>query len=722
MPSDAVSRLESAKTAVTSLLAWSKFLASRDDAKELGVTDLLNLAESGKLPCELLVGGFEFVFYKSLTRGIISTHRELSRFTGAGHERLRADFAEMDKELISLNGAMYAARVDKAKKPLTGVSAGRAGDLTEMSLLSKEVKKQKRHVPIRQLLRRAGRSLQELKPCFMMGPLSVAQYLEQGQLHFDLLVMDEASQLRPEDALGAIARCKQLVVVGDPKQLPPTNFFDRLMDGDDEDPDDAPSVVDGVESILGICEHLYRPVRTLRWHYRSRHESLIAFSNNQFYDGRLVVFPSPFKKSKRLGVNYRYVKEGVYQDRRNIPEAQRIVDAVMEHMLTCPDESLGVVTLNQTQRELIEDMLDKKTRDVKGVAEYLAHHETAGWKFFVKNLENVQGDERDVIFVSTTFGKPAGSTSVRQNFGPINRPDGWRRLNVLFTRARKRLDLFTSMLPADVQADEKASLGRRALREYLDYAKTGVLQNVRGSATDREADSDFEVAVADALRKEGYEVEPQVGVAGYFIDLGVRHSERRSEFIAGIECDGVTYHSSLSARDRDRIRQEVLESLGWQGRIIRVWSTDWFADPRGQTQRLINFLRAREQFSLENPVDDFEDEIADDFEPEFIEDVQVVIEKAKADNGGSKPEVEALEVFADIGDRITYETLDGVHERHTVQIVDSPSNLRLGLLNDETPLAEALLGLKAGEESVLQVQGRISRKLRVVEVVRQEFV
>jgi len=719
LPADAVSRLVAAKAAITSLLAWSKFLASRDDSKELGVSDLLNLAETGRLPCEFLVSGFEFVFYKSLTRGIISTHRELSRFTGAGHERLRADFAEMDKELIALNGAMYAARVDKAKKPLTGVSAGRAGDLTEMSLLSKEVKKQKRHVPIRQLLRRAGRSLQELKPCFMMGPLSVAQYLEQGQLHFDLLVMDEASQLRPEDALGAIARCKQLVVVGDPKQLPPTNFFDRLMDGDDEDPEDAPSVVDGVESILGICEHLYRPVRTLRWHYRSRHESLIAFSNNKFYDGRLVVFPSPFKRSKRLGVNYRYVKEGVYQDRRNIPEAQRVVDAVMEHMLTCPDESLGVVTLNQTQRELIEDMLDKKTRDVKGVAEYLAHHEGAGWKFFVKNLENVQGDERDVIFVSTTFGKPAGSTSVRQNFGPINRPDGWRRLNVLFTRARKRLDLFTSMLPTDVQADEKVSLGRRALREYLDYAKTGVLQNVRGASTDREADSDFEIAVADALRQEGYEVEPQVGVAGYFIDLGVRHTERRSEFIAGIECDGVTYHSSLSARDRDRIRQEVLESLGWRGRIIRVWSTDWFADPRGQTRRLIEFLREREQFVPESSADELEDETVEDFEPEVIEEVQDAIERAKGDEVGPAAETDAPELFADIGDRITYETLDGVHERHTVQIVDSQSNLRLGLLNDETPLAEALLGLKAGEESVLHVAGQATRRLKVLEVVRQ---
>ena len=417
-----------------------------------------------------------------------------------------------------------------------------------------------------------------------------------------------------------------------------------------------------------------------------------------------------------MGVNFRYVNDGVYQDRRNIPEAQRVVDAVMEHMLTCPEDSLGVVTLNQTQRELIEDMLDKKTRDVKGVAEYLAHHESAGWKFFVKNLENVQGDERDVIFVSTTFGKPPGSNSVRQNFGPINRPDGWRRLNVLFTRARKRLDLFTSMLPTDVQSDEKVSLGRRALREYLEYAKSGVLQNMRGSATEREADSDFEVTVADALRQEGYIVEPQVGVAGYFIDLGVRLNSRQSEFIAGIECDGVTYHSSLSARDRDRIRQEVLESLGWQGRIIRIWSTDWFSDPIGQTRRLTDFLKMREKIALENlvlPTDD----IDDCFESEPSEDEQTGL--AIVFNGGELPMLDVPEVFADIGDRITYETLDGVREVHTVQIVDSPSNLRLGLLNDETPLAEALLGLKAGEETVLQVTGQVPRSLRVLEVVRQ---
>ena len=413
-------------------------------------------------------------------------------------------------------------------------------------------------------------------------------------------------------------------------------------------------------------------------------------------------------------------RDGAYLDRRNIPEAQKVVDAVIEHMLTCPDESLGVVTLNQTQRELIEDMLDKKVRNLSGVADYFDRHEKAGWKFFVKNLENVQGDERDVIFVSTTFGKPPGGSAVRQNFGLINRPDGWRRLNVLFTRARKRLDLFSSMLPSDVMIDEKVSLGRRALQEYLEFAKSGLLPNVRGVATEREADSDFEVAVAGALRERGYETEGQVGVAGYFIDLGVRHPVRRGEFLAGIECDGVTYHSSLSARDRDRIRQEILESLGWRGRIIRVWSTDWFSDPAGQSERLVQFLEGRRLDDQNQPVpfsDDDLDVAADD---DAV--LPLVDGKSEQDNSpdwGAKSPRGEPELFVEVGDRVTYESLAEPIEKHTVQIVDSQSNLRLGLLSDQTPLAQALLGLCLGDEALLKVEHNVARKLRILSIVRQ---
>lgn len=718
-PADAMARLQRALAGSKALIPWSKFLAAKADVEEMGAVDLVICVERGTLRSELLVEAFDYAFHRTLSKGILSMHRELARFSGDSHELLRKDYADLDKQLIKLNGAMYAAKVDAAKRPLPGVSAGRAGDLTEMALLSKETKKQKRHIPIRQLLKRAGRSLLELKPCFMMGPLSVAQYLEQGYLSFDLIVMDEASQLRPEDALGAIARGKQLVVVGDPKQLPPTNFFDQLMSDDDEDPDDAPAIVDGAESILGICEHLYRPVRTLRWHYRSRHESLIAFSNAQFYGGRLVVFPSPYKRNRRLGVNYRYVNDGSYQDRRNMPEAQRIVKEVIEHMLTTEEESLGVVTLNQTQRELIQDLFDQKSRDVPAVAKYLERHKDAGWPFFVKNLENVQGDERDVIFVSTTFGKPPDGSPVRQNFGPINRPDGWRRLNVLFTRARRRLDLFSSMLPSDIQVDgEKVSLGRRALRDYLEFARTGSLPGPAPQVSGREPDSDFELAVAESLRLRGYQCEPQVGVAGYFIDLGVRHPERSSEFLAGIECDGATYHSSLSARDRDRIRQEILESLGWRGRIVRVWSTDWFSDPKGQTDRLVRHLERRLVEDREQPPPYADVDLVDapvspaPLEPPAKPTLQISVSVPV------QQESTPLDLFAEIGDRVTYEVLGPTLEHHTVQLVDSPSNLRLGLLNDATPLAQTLLGLCEGDEAVLKVPGKPGLTLRVLRIAR----
>lgn len=289
-PQDAVDRLAAAMAGVRELVPWSKYLAAKQDCAQQGLERVLTPFESGVLPGPMVVKAFEYVTFRSIARGILSRHRELGKFTGASHDNLRAEFAVLDKELIRLNGLLHAAKIDRAKKLSLGVSYGRAGDLTEMSLLTREISKQKRHIPIRQLLKRAGKTLQQLKPCFMMGPLSVAQYLEQGHLQFDLVVMDEASQLRPEDALGAVARGKQIVVVGDPKQLPPTNFFDRLMEDDDDDTDAASAVVEGVESILGVCEHLYRPVRTLRWHYRSQHESLIAFSNSQFYEDRLVVF------------------------------------------------------------------------------------------------------------------------------------------------------------------------------------------------------------------------------------------------------------------------------------------------------------------------------------------------------------------------------------------------------------------------------------------------
>jgi len=711
--SSLLARIEAASNDIDAILPWSKYNAERVNCKQTGLGDFVIRLEQKKFPPQSIGSVFEFTIYRSIGRNIYKNFPELEGFSGAKHEKKRSEFVTLDREIIGLTGKSFAYHIDKTKEIPAGNSGYRAADRTEMQLLLHEFGKQRRHLPIRQLIKRAGRAIQALKPCFMMGPMSVAQYLEQGVVEFDMVIMDEASQLRPEEALGAIARGKQLIVVGDPKQLPPTNFFDRLIDDPDESEDDSPALFAGSESILDICQQLFHPVRTLRWHYRSQHESLIAFSNHHFYNGKLVVFPSPFERNRKLGVRYRYITDGIYKDRQNFPEAQRVVDHVIEHMMKYPEESLGVVTLNQTQRDLIEDLLDKKLRTIEEAQRFISKWEAEDWPFFVKNLENVQGDERDVIFISTTFGRALGTDKVRQNFGPISRPDGWRRLNVLFTRARRKIELFTSMLPEDIVLEEKTPAGTRALRDYLDFAKRGVLTT--SGISGREPDSDFEIAVGDMLRNHGYEVVPQLGVAGFFIDLAVRNPDRPGEFLAAVECDGAAYHSSNSARDRDRIREAILESLGWKDRIWRIWSTDWFYDPRRESERLLDFLQTRRKHVSSEPHPEYDEDI---FE-ETIESELVTQTKEYEDSTDPALSFSAEELFVEVGDLVTYCFADKPDERHSVTIVATEGDPRQNLINENTPLAQALLNSAMGDESELELKGSPSKVIRIIKIQRQ---
>jgi very-short-patch-repair endonuclease len=279
------------------------------------------------------------------------------------------------------------------------------------------------------------------------------------------------------------------------------------------------------------------------------------------------------------------VRDGLYADRRNEPEARRVVDTALRHMRERPEESLGVVALNATQRELLENLFDEALKRDPAAQRYVDERASGLEPFFIKNLENVQGDERDVIYVSVTYGRNENG-KVYQRFGPINGPTGHRRLNVLFTRARLRVVVFASMLAEDIQINESSAWGLRALKGYLHFARTGVLEQAQLSG--REPDSDFEVQVAEALRARGYQAVAQVGVAGYFIDIAIKHPRKPDAFILGIECDGRTYHSSASARDRDRLRQSVLEDLGW--RIHRIWSTDWFKQGEVEVARVVGEL------------------------------------------------------------------------------------------------------------------------------------
>jgi very-short-patch-repair endonuclease len=553
------------------LPSYLTFLRLRGILIRKGFASVCAHAEEHGMAEENCRSVFEYLVNATLADEIFQEDVCMRRFDGGLHSRKLADFKKTDHGLQKETRIRTARQASQREIP-DGYRGARVSEFTDLALIEREVEKQKRHLPLRQLIRRAGRAALGLKPCFMMGPRSVAQYLEPGAIEFDLLVIDEASQMRPADALGAVARCKQLVVVGDSKQLAPSSFFDRISNADDDDEDQFEATVS--ESILDAVAPVFSR-RQLRWHYRSRHPSLIAFSNLHFYENRLMLFPSPHFSGEALGISFQYHRDGVFEGQVNLVEAQALVARVVELILKDRTVSLGVATMNAKQRDLIERLLEEEAKNDASFAEAWEENRLEDEPLFVKNLENVQGDEREIMIISCTYGRTESGGRVMQRFGPINSADGGRRLNVLFTRSRTRMEIFSSMLPSDIIISEKSSDGVKALRGMLRYAETGVIEGAVSSG--REPDSDFEISVARLLELHGYEVECQIGVAGFFIDLGVKHPHRNGEYIMGVECDGAAYHSSKSARDRDRIRQDVLESMGWT--IGRIWSTDWFADP-----------------------------------------------------------------------------------------------------------------------------------------------
>lgn len=576
------------------LMPWSLYLTRRAEATALGLAEFVGLLEHKQVRPNKLGDAYAYCTYNTIIRAAFRHMPQLGQFTGLRHDKIRQEFKRLDREIIKLRGKAIAQKCTSSALPPSGRGGARVDDRTEMALLNHLMPQQRPRMPVRKILTRAGASIQALKPCFMMGPQAVAQYLTPGVIQFDVVIMDEASQLKPEEAIGSVARGGQLVVVGDPKQLPPTSFFSRMSQ--DNDDGDGLTTTDA-ESILDLCSSHFKPIRSLRWHYRSQHHSLIAFSNHHFYRGNLVIFPSPYGQGGTLGVRAVYLADAIYENQTNLREAERVVDAVVEHIATRSEDSLGIVTLNLKQRDLIADLLEERLKSVRDADAYRDHWIKEGAPLFIKNLETVQGDERDAIVISTTFGKSPGSRVVRQNFGPISRQGGWRRLNVLFTRAKKSIAIYTSLRPEDIVIDRNRNgngdsngNGSNALRNYLEYVRTGALPTF--VETGREPDSDFEISVINMLQRRGYDVTPQLGVAGYRIDIAVKHPDWPGTYLAAIECDGASYHSALSVRDRDRIRQEILESLGWRGRIWRIWSTDWFRTPRQEMEKLIRFLES----------------------------------------------------------------------------------------------------------------------------------
>jgi very-short-patch-repair endonuclease len=409
------------------------------------------------------------------------------------------------------------------------------------------------------------------------------------QALFDVVIFDEASQIATWDAVGAIARGRQTIIVGDPKQLPPTNFFGRTDDGDDS----IPQHEQDLESILDEACASELPSRYLRWHYRSRHESLIAFSNWHYYDNNLITFPSPVTQDN--AVSHAYVPTGIYdrgKSRTNIEEARAIVADIrtrLDNWLVLPESerpTLGVITFNAQQQALILDLLDDARRENPDFEWFFSEDRIE--PLIVKNLENIQGDERDVILFSITFSRDAAG-KLPMAFGAINSNGGERRLNVAVTRARRELKVFSGLRADDIDLSRSKAVGVAHLKAFLDYAVRGAMAlPAQDSGSQGEFESPFESAVAAQLRLRGWQVVPQVGVSGFRIDLGIKHPDHAGLYLAGIECDGATYHRSATARDRDKVREQVLHGLGWT--ILRIWSTDWWFNADEAIERLHNAL------------------------------------------------------------------------------------------------------------------------------------
>ncbi|MCC0072628.1 MAG: DUF4011 domain-containing protein [Rhodobacter sp.] len=662
----------------------------------------------------------------------------LQGYDGQDFDRIRGEIRSKDREMIELSRVAVVQELLESARPPAGNNVGRKSTFTDMSLIYNELYKKKRRISIRELASRAGRALVELKPCWMMSPLAVAQYLRQG-MRFDLVVIDEASQMTPENAIGAISRADQSVIVGDTKQLPPTSFFQKVLDDSDTDED----LREDSESILDMANVAFMPVRQLRWHYRSRHSALIQFSNQWMYKGELTIFPSAQEDHPDLGVELVEVP-GIYKGRRNEIEARAIVAAAVHHMTHRPELSLGICTMNSDQKELILEEFERE-RDrnpkVQAFVEKWEEQNDALEEFFVKNIETIQGDERDVMMISTLYGPEAPGAKVLQRFGPINSAHGHRRLNVLFTRAKRKIVTFTSMKPTDILVDGNKALGVRMFRAWLEYSKTGHIPDVAGQQGGTE--SPFEDYVAAQIERLGCEVVPQVGVAGFRIDLGLRHPDWPYGYILGVECDGAAYHSSKSSRDRDRLRQEVLEGLGW--RLHRIWSTDWFRNPRAEIEALKRAIEDALADAKARGVKHSERLDAMTLLTRLAEDTRSNVEEppaqaraetrpgAAASAASGRPEQASLsfeppagsdlftaasrvatEPTIALGSKVKVESMtDGKKLAFTlVEGQNAPDDGKIGL---HTPLGQALLDAQVGDEVEYQVGSHI-KEVRVLEI------
>jgi very-short-patch-repair endonuclease len=585
------------------LQEWLRFRDVQEQAAREGVSAVLDEVLRGEIRPEDAADAFRARFLGLWLGAVCERVPALARFSTEGHERLIDEFRELDRRAVeSASARVRASQLSRAGRPRS--LGGEVPESSEAGTLMKEANRKRSRFTLRSLFSAIPNVLLVLKPCVMMSPLAVSTYLDSPEIRFDLVIFDEASQVRPHDAVAAICRGRQLVVAGDQKQLPPTSFFDRaLEEGGEGAAGNEDDGLEDYESVLDVCCALNLPRRRLRWHYRSRREGLIAFSNQFIYGNELVTFPSPDDVAGNPAVAFEYVADGRWKAGTgggyNAAEAARTAEMVLEHARQRPGESLGVIAFSQKQQDRILDALELLRKDNPDLEEFFS--EDADEPFFVKNLENVQGDEREAIILAVGYGPNEATEIVSMNFGPLNKKNGERRLNVAVTRARRRVSVVSSMHASDIDLSRTAARGAELLRAYLDYAERGpeALRAAIAAVGAGGFDSPFEQEVYDELGRAGLTVHPQVGCGRYSIDLGVVDPDAPGRYLLGVECDGATYHSSATARDRDRLRHEVLAGLGW--RICRIWSTDWWRDRVAQVRRVLDALAQAKVAASEEP-------------------------------------------------------------------------------------------------------------------------
>ncbi len=555
-----------------SIREWMSFLQLCDEAENAGIKNMSDAIKNGAINQNDMMAAFECnLFYGCITE-CLSSSPELSGFQGVQMDESIRRFKALSKEFSDLTIRQLVAKLS-AKIPTT--SAGLANS-SEIGILQRTIKSGGRMMPIRKLFDSVPNLIHRLCPCMLMSPISVAQYIDPSFPKFDLVIFDEASQIPTCEAVGAIARGENALVVGDPKQLPPTSFFSsNRVDEENFDKED-------LESLLDDCLALTMPQSHLLWHYRSRHESLIAYSNQKYYDNKLFTFPSPNDLVSEVVL---IPVDGVYDrgnTKQNRAEAEKVVAEICKRISDpiLREDSIGVVTFSSVQQNLIDDLLSEAFRKNPELEEI---NNSLKEPLFIKNLENVQGDERDIILFSIGYG-PDKDGKVAMNFGPLNRDGGWRRLNVAISRARKRMEVYSTLKPEQIDLSRTRAEGIAGLKGFLEFAAGGKSKLAQNNQTNKIETSKMEQIIADKIKALGFDVKCNIGCSGYKIDIGVVNAEKPDEYILGIMCDGDNYLNANTANDRNIVQPLVLKSLGWN--LHRIWILDWLDNPEKELKKI----------------------------------------------------------------------------------------------------------------------------------------